>query len=107
MFRKLMMPAGLVLFAASMLLAHGDYTHLMGTVTAVNGDHISMKDTSGKSIMVMTHKATKYLKDKKSAAPTDLKVGVRAVFDVKMDPVMKMYKADQVQIGVAAAESKD
>jgi hypothetical protein len=101
MLRKLAVGLMVVMFATGMLLAHGDYTHLMGTVTAVNGDHVSIKDQAGKSIMVMTHKATKYLKDDKPVTPAELKVGVRVVFDAKMDAAMKMYKADEVKIGVA------
>jgi hypothetical protein len=91
-----------LLLAAGVLLAHGDYTHLIGTVTVVNGDHVSIKDTAGKSIMVMTHKDTKYLKDDKPVASGELKTGVRVVIDAKMDAAMKMYKADQIKIGVAA-----
>ena len=107
MFKKLSIYIVLVVLSVHMLLAHGDYTHLMGTVRAINGDHISIKDTAGKSIMVMTHKATKYLNDKKEVTGADLKVGLRVVIDAKMDPAMKMYKADQVQIGVAVpAEDK-
>jgi hypothetical protein len=103
MFTRLIVYSIAILMSAGMLLAHGDYTHLMGTVSAINGNHVSIKDTAGKSIMVMTHKDTKYLKADKAAASQDLKVGLRVVIDAKMDEAMKMYKADQVQIGVAAA----
>jgi hypothetical protein len=102
MFKKLVICTVAVLLSAGALFAHGDYTHLLGTVTAVNGNHMSIKDTAGKSIMVMTHKATKYLKDdNKAAVGTDVKIGLRVVIDAKMDPAMKMYKADQIKIGVA------
>lgn len=82
------------------LYAHGDATHLMGTVTAINGNHITIKDKDGKSVMVMLNKTTKYLRDKKAAPRSDLKVGVRVVIDAKMDNAMKMYAAEEIQLGV-------
>ena len=106
MLKKLVRCSAAILFAAGMLVAHGDYTHLLGTVTAIDGDHVSIKDTAGKPVMVMTHKATKYLKNDKATPKTELKVGLRVVIDAKMDAKMKMYKADQIKIGVAAAEGK-
>lgn len=105
MFKTLVSLALIVIFGG-LLSAHGDYTHLAGTVTAIEGEHLSIKDTNGKSIIVMTHKATKYSKDKKPATSKDLKVGLRVVIDAKMDQAMKMYKADEVQIGVAAPVEK-
>ena len=95
-----------ILLSAGLLVAHGDYTHLMGTVSAISGDHIAMKDTAGKTVMIMTHKDTKYLVETKTVTAKDLKVGLRIVADVKMDAAMKMYKADQIQIGVAAPAGK-
>lgn len=96
----------MILLFGGLLLGHGDYTHLAGTVTAINGDHMSIKDTAGKPIILMTHKGTKYSKDGKTATSKDLKVGVRVVIDAKMDAAMKMYKADEIKIGVAAPVEK-
>jgi hypothetical protein len=96
----------MIVLLGGLLIAHGDYTHLAGTVTAIEGDHMSIKDTAGKSIIVMTHKATKYSKDSKPATGKDVKVGVRVVIDAKMDATMKMYKADEVKIGVSVPVEK-
>jgi hypothetical protein len=96
----------LTVIFGGLLLAHGDYTHLSGTVTAIDGEHLSIKDTNGKPVIVMTHNATKYSKDNKPATSADLKVGLRVVIDAKMDEAMKMYKADEVKIGVAAPVQK-
>jgi hypothetical protein len=72
------------------------------TGQSVNGKHMSIKDTAGKSIIVMTDKAIQYLKnDSKAALSADVKVGLRVVIDARMDSAMKMYKADQVKIGNA------
>ena len=83
-----------------LLHAHGDATHLMGTVTAVTADTVTIKDTAGKSVVVMLEKTTKYLKDKKAAVIGDLKVGTRVMIQAAMDEKMKMYTAAEVQLGV-------
>jgi len=94
------------LLAASPLFAHGDATHLMGTVTSIDAKTVTIKDKDGKSINVMLDKTTKYLKDKKAAVKDDMKVGTRVVIDAKMDEKMKMYDAEEIQIGAAAADAK-
>ena len=100
------------LFAISMISvglvwAHGGNEHIMGTVTAINGDHVTVQTQDGKSQMVMLGKTTKYFIDKKAAKATDMKVGSRVVVDAKMDPKMKMYSALEVKIGVAAPVKAD
>jgi hypothetical protein len=84
-----------------LLLAHGDATHLAGTVTAVNPTTLTIKLQTGKSETVMLEKATKYLTGTKAATAADLKVGTRVVIDAKMDEKMKMYTAEEIRIGVA------
>ena len=90
-----------------MLLAHGGATHIMGTITAVQGDHVTVKLQDGKTEMVMFSKATKYLIGTKAATKTDLKVGTRVVIDATMDEKMKMYLASEVKIGVAMPATTD
>ena len=89
-----------ILLSAALLQAHGEATHLMGTVTAVTADTVAIKDTAGKSVVVMLAKTTKYLKDKKAAVIGDLKVGTRVMINATMDEKMKMYTAGDVQLGV-------
>ena len=91
-----------ILLSTGLLLAHGDATHIMGTVTAVQGDHVTLKLQDGKTEMVMFSKTTKYLNGAKAATKADLKVGSRVVIDATMDAKMKMYMATEVKIGVAA-----
>jgi ABC-type Fe3+-hydroxamate transport system substrate-binding protein len=95
----------IVLFAA-LAIAHGDATHLMGTVTAVTADTVTIKDSAGKSVVVMLPKTTKFLQNKKAVAKDDLKLGARVVIDAEMDAKMKMYSAEEVQIGAAPAAEK-
>ena len=89
-----------ILLSAALLRAHGEATHLMGTVTAVTADTVTIKDRAGKSVVVMLGKTTKYVKDKQAAVIGDLKVGTRVMINVTMDEKMKMYTAGEVQLGV-------
>jgi len=86
----------IVLFAG-LLHAHGD--PIMGTITAVTNDSITVKDKDNKSVMIMLEKGTKYLMNEKPAKKTDLKAGVRVVIDAHMDAKTKMYSAEEVSIG--------
>ena len=101
MFKKLMACVLTVLLSGSALFAHGDATHVMGTVAAIDGDHVTVKLQDGKTQMVMVDKATKYLTAAdKSAKRADMKVGSRVVIDAKMNEKMKMLLASEVRIGV-------
>src|SRR5436309_13863440 len=88
----------IVLFVGS-LHAHGD--PIMGTVTAVTNDTFTIKDKDNKSVVIMLEKSTKYLMNDKPAKKADLKTGVRVVIDAHMDRKMKMYSAEEVNIGTA------
>src|SRR5437867_1560023 len=103
MFKRLIGSALTVLVSAALLFAHGDATHIMGRVSAVDGVHVIVKTQEGKSEMVMLQRTTKYMTGSKAATAADLKVGTRVVIDAKMDEKMKMYKAEEVTIGVATA----
>jgi len=94
-----------VSFLTGALLAHGNATHLMGTVTAVSKDTVTIQDKDGKSVVVMLEKTTKYFKTKKPVAVDELKIGTRVVIDAQMNEKMKMYSAEEIQIGAAATAS--
>ena len=80
--------------------AHGD--PIMGTVTAVASDTVTIKDKDNKPVVIMLDKATKYLVNDKPAKKADLKVGVRVVIDAEMDAKMKMFSAEEIKIGDSA-----
>jgi len=84
---------------AGLAVAHGD--PIMGTVTAVAADTVTIKDKDNKSAVIMLEKTTKYTLDSKPGKKTDLKVGVRVVIDAHMDAKMKMYNAEEISIGAA------
>jgi len=105
MFNKVLAYSLTILMSAVVLLAHGDATHIMGTVTAIQGDHVTVKQQDGKSEMVMLEKTTKYLNGKKEAKKADIKVGMRVVIDAKMDEKMKMFVASEVTLGVTETQT--
>ncbi|MDQ2978578.1 MAG: hypothetical protein M3R62_05120 [Acidobacteriota bacterium] len=79
--------AGAVL-VPGVLLAHEGHRHVMGTVTAVDANHIEIKTQDGKSSSVPISAATKYTKGSKgktAGAASDLKVGSRVVIDLAKD----------------------
>ena len=88
-----------VVLLAGQVQAHG--APILGTVTAVSGDSFTVKDKDNKSIVIMLDKATKYLRDDKPVAKTELKVGVRVSIDAHMDAKMKMYSAEEIKLGPA------
>ena len=91
------------MLSAAALLAHGNATHLMGTVTAVGKDTVTIQDKDGKALVVMLEKTTKYFKSKKPATIDEMKIGTRVVIDAEMNEKMKMYSAEEIQIGPANA----
>ena len=103
MLKRIVVCSLAILLFAALLQAHGNATHIIGTVTAINGSHVTVQDKAGKSTVVMLEKTTKYFKDKKPAAVADLQVGSRVVIDAMLDAKTKMYMAEEVQVGVAAA----
>ena len=107
MFKRLLALSLSIFMSAVVLFAHGDATHVMGTVTAIQGDHVTVKLQDGKTQMVMFDKTTKYLTAaEKAAKKSDVKVGTRVVIDAKMDEKMKMLVASEVRIGVTETQAK-
>jgi hypothetical protein len=104
MFNRFVLCLVTIALFAGLLLAHGD--PIMGTVTAVTNDTFTVQGKDNKPVVIMLEKATKYLVNDKPAKKSDLKVGVRVVIDAHMDTKMKMYSAEEVNIGTAAPAKK-
>jgi len=108
MFKKISAVLMMILLSALVLFAHGDAEHVMGTISAIQGDHVTVKLQDGKTeTMVMLGKDTKYFNGDKKAKKEDVKVGLRVVIDAKMDTKMKMLLAEEVKLGVTAATHDD
>src|SRR5579885_1670089 len=100
MLKRLVACSLMILMFAFVVAAHGD--PLLGTVTAVGKDTVTITDKAGKTVVVMLEKNTKFLMNKKPATIGDLKVGSRVSNDAHMEEKMKMYSAEEVEIGQAA-----
>jgi biopolymer transport protein ExbD len=101
MLKKIVFCTLTFVLLAGLAVAHGD--PILGTVTAVAADTVTIKDKDNKPVIIMLEKTTKYLLNNKPATKTDLKVGVRVSIDAHMDTKMKMYNAEEISIGAAAA----
>lgn len=87
----------LLLLSASLLFAHGDQKHVMGTVSKVTGSTISVKNLQGKVVDVNVSSATQFMKGDKAAALADVKEGDRVVIHAKPDS--EGLQATTVKIG--------
>jgi len=94
-----------VLLSTGLLLAHGNATHLRGTITAIGKDTVTIQDTDGKPVVVVLEKTTKYLKNKKPVTIDEMKVGTRVVIDAQIDPKTKMYIAEEIQLGTTQSST--
>lgn len=69
----------IVVLAVSAALAHGKGPHIMGTVTAMTDDSITVQTARKDQVTVYTMAETKYEKSGSAASMKDLKVGDRVV----------------------------
>jgi len=72
----------LALLSSAPAFAHGGKTHVMGTVAALNADHVVVKNRDAQSSSIRVTKDTTYQKGEESATATDLKIGERVVVEV-------------------------
>jgi ribosomal protein S1 len=81
--------AFVVLVFPTLALAHGGGTHVMGTVTDLDAQHVVVKTKDGKTQSVLVNDQTTYHKGKATATSADLKVGDRVVVHTtgKGDPL--------------------
>ncbi len=89
--------AGLLLALCVMALAHGKETHVLGVVTGISGNSITIATVNHTSETVEVHAATKFEKSGAPAALKDLKVGDKLV--VHADVVGGKWVANQVDFG--------
>jgi len=82
--------------------AHDGHTHkVMGTITAIDGNHLTVKTTDGKSAMVMLDAKTKITQGKAPVSASALKVGVRIVAEGADNK--GMLTAASLQVGTVPA----
>ncbi len=101
---KLVMLLGLALFA-SMAFAHGDEQHVLGTVTKISENSITVQTTKNMDVELMITSDTKFTKGSASATLKDLQVGNRVVIHA-MPMKGGMLMAHSVQISDVKTPSK-
>ena len=83
--------------------AHGGHLHkALGTIAAVQGAHVEIKTTDGKSITVMLDKKTTVTRGKDKLDATALKVGERISVDYMEENKMMMAQAIKLATATAA-----
>ena len=104
MVRKLFI-AGFIAVALAIPViarAHTGHAHkVMGTVSSIDGTHIMVKTTDGKTVMVMLDAKTKITQGKTPLTTAALKVGDRIVAEGVQEK--DMLTAAIVQVGTAPA----
>lgn len=87
----------LLLALSVMAVAHGKEKHLMGTVTSISENSITIETTSKKSVSVVLNDKTKFEKSGSPATLKDLKVGEKVVVhaDVSGDKLI----ANEIRFG--------
>lgn len=76
----------LSLVCATAAFAHEGKTHVMGTVSAVDAQHVVVTDREGKTISITLTDETKYEQGGAAATRSALKTGDRVVIDVTGKP---------------------
>ena len=87
------------------VLAHEGHEHkILGTVTMAAADHVMLKGTDGKDVMVKVNKDTK-VKAKPAVKVRDIKVGTRIVVTA-VEEKDKSMTAKTIEVGAAPAAAK-
>ena len=92
------MAVGTLLFALStMVFAHGNEKHVMGKVTTVSDNSITVETTAKQSVTVEVNDKTKFEKNGAPATLKDLKAGDKVV--IHADPSGDKLIAHEVRFG--------
>jgi hypothetical protein len=82
--------------------AHEGHTHkVMGTVSSVQGDHLEVKTTDGKTVMVVIDAKTTITRGKTTLDAAALKAGERVSIDAVEEKAVMIAKA--IKLGTASA----
>jgi len=87
-----------LLALATIVLAHGGFDHVIGTVVGLSNNVLTVKTTKG-NVDVKLDEKTEISKGDQKAAAADLKAGVRVIVDVPEGSKDKV--AHSVKVGAA------
>jgi hypothetical protein len=94
----------LLLASVQVAFAHGGAEHVMGTVSKVSAESVTVHATDNKDVQVGLNAKTAYTRDKKKVAATDMKVGDRVMIEAK--EVDEKLVADSVALGASATKAE-
>jgi outer membrane lipoprotein SlyB len=84
--------------------AHEGHMHkALGTISSIQGEHVEIKTTDGKTLTIMFDKKTTFTRGKEKLDATALKVGERVSVDY-MEEKNKMMMARAVKLPTASAK---
>ena len=93
------------LLVPAVVRAHEGHVHkALGTVSAIDGQHVTIKTTDGKSLTVMLDKETTVTRGKSKLDATALKVGERISVDYMEEN--KMMMAHAIKLSTAPIKPK-
>ena len=96
--------AGLLLLCSSVFLhAHGGMIHVMGTVTGVTDNSITVETTDKKTVVIEFTDTTTFMNGSKPGNRKELKVGDRVV--IHAAKVKESLQAHEVRFSPAAPAS--
>jgi len=98
MMRTAALALSFVMALAGAALAHGGFTHVMGTVKAMDATHVEVTTKDGKTVSVKLSDATRFTKNGAAAAASDMHVGQRVSVEAKGHETD--LEASEVKLGV-------
>jgi preprotein translocase subunit YajC len=90
-----------LLLGAAGVFAHGDLEHVLGTVTAVTENAVTVETVKHTQVTVLLDPSTKFLNSNATAALQNLKMGDRVVIHAKKNADKKLV-AVEVKWGATA-----
>jgi len=94
----------LLLTTVQAAFGHEGSEHVMGTVSKVSAQSVTVDTADKKTVEVGLTAKTTYTRDKKKVAASEMKVGDRVMIEAK--EVNEKLVADSVQLGTSASKGK-
>ena len=101
---KRIFTAVLLVAVAAPLLAHGNMEHVLGTVTEITPNSISVQTPEGAVEVVAINEATHFVKGDSPASLKDIQVGSRVVIHAHWHE--GKLEAAEIKIGIATPPRK-
>lgn len=83
--KKTLLLLAIAAASVSSAFAHGNETHVMGKVTGITADSITIQTVTNTAVTVVIDSSTKFIKSGRVATMKDLKTGDRVVVGAEKD----------------------